>query len=394
GSTTTPGATLSWSGPAGFTASGPVATATQPGTYTLTVTAPNNCIAIAEVAVMADTAAPDLLALADTLTCLQPQAGLSANSTTPGVTFAWSGPAGFTSDQAATSTGQPGTYTVTATAPNGCTDSQTVEVAADTLPPDLTLGAAPTLTCAQPQAGLSANSATPGVTYTWTGPNGFTSDQPDPVVDAAGTWAVTVTAPNGCTASAALEVEADFAAPDLLAQADTITCLQPQAGLSANSTTPGVTFAWSGPAGFTSDQATTSTGQPGTYTVTATAPNGCTASQTVEVVLDADLPDLLAQADTITCMQPQAGLSANSTTPGVTYAWAGPGGFTSDQAATSTTLPGTYTIEVLAPNGCTVDTSVVVVADTMAPDLLAQADTITCLLPQAGLSANSATPGV
>lgn len=54
---------------------------------------------------------------------------------------------------------------------------------------------------------LVAKSTTSGVTYSWTGPNGFTSQLKNPTVTAAGTYTVTVRDPaNGCSNSATVEV--------------------------------------------------------------------------------------------------------------------------------------------------------------------------------------------
>jgi hypothetical protein len=54
---------------------------------------------------------------------------------------------------------------------------------------------------------VNANSSVAGATYSWTGPNGFTSTLKNPSVSVAGTYTATVKNPaNGCTASAPAQV--------------------------------------------------------------------------------------------------------------------------------------------------------------------------------------------
>jgi len=94
---------------------------------------------------------------------------------------------------------QPGTITFSQTGGTGTTDCSVL-----CAPPNATAGAAQTLTCAITSVTLSGNSTTPGVSYSWTGPGGFTSSLQNPTVSAAGTYTVTVSDPAnaGCPSTA------------------------------------------------------------------------------------------------------------------------------------------------------------------------------------------------
>jgi PKD repeat protein len=61
-------------------------------------------------------------------------------------------------------------------------------------------------TCSNPTLTLMGNSNQPDAGYSWTGPDGFSSDLQNPVISASGGYTLTVTAPDGCTATANVAV--------------------------------------------------------------------------------------------------------------------------------------------------------------------------------------------
>jgi len=282
----TAGVTFSWSGPGGFTSSAATASVSTAGTYTVTVTnTDNGCTSTATATVTQDIAAPGASATGGRLTCVVTSVDIMATSSTAGVTFSWSGPGGFTSSAATASVSTAGTYTVTVTnTDNGCTSTATATVTQDITAP----GASATggrLTCVVTSVQLMASSATTGVTFSWSGPGGFTSSSAIVSVSTAGSYTVTVTnTDNGCTSTATAEVTQDITAPDASATGGEIVCGTDSVQISANSTTGGVTFSWSGPNGFTSTSQSPFVRDTGTYTVTVTnTDNGCTSTATAVV---------------------------------------------------------------------------------------------------------------
>jgi len=128
---------------------------------------------------------------------------------TAAYSYSWSGPNGFnaTGSPVTINSLQPasaGTYTVTVTDANGCETACAATLAINPAPP------APTAANNEPiLAGMTLNltaSTVDDTTYSWTGPNGFTSTNQNPSImnaplGASGTYTVTVTDSNGCTAA-------------------------------------------------------------------------------------------------------------------------------------------------------------------------------------------------
>ncbi len=156
---------------------------------------------------------------------------------------------------------------------------------------------------------------------------------------------------------------------------DMVTCAGDNDGsatVSGVNGTPPFSYEWS-------NSATTSTITslpPGTYTVTITDANLCTASASVTITEPSPL-SVFAGSNSPVTEGNNLNLTSNAgggTTP-YTYAWSGPGSWTStDQnpvipnAQTSHT--GTYTVTVTDANGCTASasTSVTVQASGSPPD--------------------------
>jgi hypothetical protein len=101
-------------------------------------------------------------------------------------------------------------------------------------------------------------------------------------VSTAGTYSVTVTDGNGCpgTGSGTLTVNPD---PDVIATGDELNCFKTCGQVSASSTTPNVTYSWTGPNGFSSTEQNPAVCDSGNYTVTVTTSFGCTNTASAHV---------------------------------------------------------------------------------------------------------------
>ncbi|MEB2341591.1 MAG: T9SS type A sorting domain-containing protein, partial [Flavobacteriia bacterium] len=107
------------------------------------------------------------------------------------------GPGGFTSTEQNPTVNEAGTYTLTVTGANGCTSTATAVVELDNQVPGAQASGGE-LDCATHSTTLHA---TGNGSFLWTGPNGFSSTEQDPVVVDAGTYTLVVTGSNGCTSS-------------------------------------------------------------------------------------------------------------------------------------------------------------------------------------------------
>ncbi|MFD1140947.1 T9SS type A sorting domain-containing protein [Larkinella insperata] len=213
------------------------------------------------------------------VTCARPTVELKAVTSSAGGSYQFLGP-GINQLEARNSAfiTNAGSYTVTYTDLAGCKGQATTEVGINTVLPDVRVNPpAATLSCANPAVTLTASG---GDRYAWsTGGN-----SPSIEVSRAGSYSVTATSStNGCSATASVEVKGSSQAPQItLTNNGPLTANQPQvvltvvpAGESAGET---LSYVFSGGATAGSSPSTARVTAPGIYSVTATAPNGCTAS--------------------------------------------------------------------------------------------------------------------
>ncbi|GAB3495357.1 hypothetical protein GCM10027341_12590 [Spirosoma knui] len=337
------------------------ATVTQPGNYTVQVTNSLGCPASATTTIESNTAVPRNLALSvsNELTCAQTTATLSASSSNGGVSYVISGPGNQTYNASTAVVNQPGEYTVVATRNNGCTAVQTTIVESNTTAPEnVTLTNNGPLTCAQTSAQLTAASSTTGsLSYSFTGGSPITQDGSSfATISNGGTYTVTVTGPNGCTASATTTVESNTVAPQnvTLSSSGTLTCAQTNVNLLADSNTEGDTYSIAGPGGFNYNGPSTSVNQPGTYTVTATGTNGCTAVQTTTVESNTTAPEnvTLINNGPLSFTNTSVTLSATEG-QGYSYSFSNGAVYPGSGNTATVTTAGVYSVTVTRQdNGC------------------------------------------
>ncbi len=369
-----PGVSYAWSGPGNASSQNSrCIIATISGTYTVVITGVNGTTATCSTSVGGSNTPPELSCSNDgPLTCLKDSVNLTANSCTgTGITYSWTGPGGFTStSQCPDNAVVAGDYIVTATqTSNGCFARCTTTVAQTNTPPELSCSNDGPLSCLKDSVNLTANSCTgTGITYSWTGPGGFTSTSQCPnnaVV--AGDYIVTATqTSNGCFARCTTTVAQTNTPPELSCSNDgPLTCLKDSVNLTANSCTgTGITYSWTGPGGFTStSQCPNNAVVAGDYIVTATqTSNGCFARCTTNV--ERNVVNPLAEASNngpLTCSTTTVTLTARDCPQqGTTYEWDGPAGFNSSACSPTVSQQGTYTLTVTSGNGCTTtDTTIV-----------------------------------
>ena len=367
-------------------------TVTTADTYTVEVIGNSGCCSMDEINVSFGNI-PTASATGGTLDCTGGDLVIMGASSIPNVTYSWTGPGGYSSTEQNPSVNQVGTYTLTVSTPEGCTDQADAIVDADTDVPDITTQG-DFIDCQNTVATISGNSTTPGVQYSWVGPNGYTSTDPVNSVTEPGDYFLTVTAPNGCLAEGIAVVEQDDDVPSLLVEGGEINCNNSSVILEANPSSPNVLYDWTGPNGFTSDEANPEVTVAGTYVCTITAANGCDATDQADVTEDTDVPDVTANGGTLTCVNTNVQLNSSSSASNVSYQWSGPNGFSSTEQNPIVDLEGQYTLNIMTPNGCTNMATVSVNADVTTPDLMAQGGDIGCDGAPIMINATSNTNGV
>jgi gliding motility-associated-like protein len=357
---------------------------TIPGIYQFVAKGGNQCVDTFLVEVHADTLHPRLMLQPDTLRCKKRSALLVSGSD---ASLEWSGPWGFFSTSDSMLVYVPGIYTARASYANGCSDIDSVTIAIDTTSPVLN-STDDTLTCAKTTTTLSL-SGPPGAAYTWSGPNGFTSSLQRPGADLPGSYSVTATLANGCSANITIEIYADTSRPLISYQNDTINCKKDSVQLMASVIGNGIHYDWSGPAGFSSDEAGPYISVPGNYRLIAYNANGCSDSATLTVFRDVRKPDLYISPDTLTCIKRSALLRAITNRDSLLYRWTGPGGFVGSDSTAQVSQGGRYTLSVESPEGCQSEWTVDVAEDTIRPAFSILADSLNCLKTRIRLEVNT-----
>lgn len=304
-------------------ATGQTLVVNSPGTYGLTVTDLNGCEGETSILVT-ENPLPDVSISGETAYC----AGLSTSlDATAGLAaYLWQD-SSMVSGISATA---PGVYTVTATDNNGCSSTASVTVQEYALPtPQITGNLS---FC--PEGNTSLGLSDSYVDYAWsTG-----TDTTDVLVDQAGTYAVTVTDANGCTAADTVTTSL-YDSPVPIITGVLALCEGNSTELTA--TAGYQSYQWSdgsfGPSITASD--------PGSISVDVVDNNGCTG--TASVSLDVQpLPIPSIQAPATLCEGSTAELTTINTYS--SYQWST--GADSTTAAIST--GGTYSVTVADTNGC------------------------------------------
>ncbi|MBD2701804.1 hypothetical protein IC229_14225 [Spirosoma sp. BT702] len=301
-------------------------------TYSVTLTGASGCVATDSITIEQNLSVPSIsiTSSSTTLTCASPTASLLAVGSGA---YKWS--TGATTQSISVSIAN--TYSVTLTAENGCTSIANVSIGqnADVPTVSITPNSA-TLTCSIPSVSLSAVGTG---TYLWS--TGATTSAIS--VTSAGPYSVTLTAANGCTATASQTVIQGGGAPSVSISAPagtTLTCATSSVSLSVVGTG---TYKWS--TGATSSVISVTTAA--TYSVTLTSSNGCSSMTSIVVGQDKNAPvvSITPNSATLTCASPSVSLSVVGTG---TVLWST--GATTRSISVS--LTGDYTVALKAPNGC------------------------------------------
>ncbi|HMX38801.1 MAG TPA: T9SS type A sorting domain-containing protein [Saprospiraceae bacterium] len=318
------------------------------GQYTIRATnTRNGCSSDHAIEVVANLAEPGALAGYDgpgIINCQTVGVPLTGNSPTAGVIYQWTGPNGFVSTLRNPLVPFPGTYFLTVINPvNGCSSVDSVTVSGQVEAPIITLPPTYTLTCSTSSLQICAQVSPANSVIQWVGPGGLNSTQLCIVPTLPGKYMLTAINPvNGCTSTATVDVLFDIAIPDLHITGDNVlTCTLSSVTLCAESNTPGVVFAWSGPSQVLGK--CIQVAFPGVYTCIATSPNGCTNSMQALVTQDVTPPHIIFTGlEPLDCNTPCITVQFSSITPGVML------------DSLRICQPGAYTVEATNPaNGCT-----------------------------------------
>jgi hypothetical protein len=382
----TPGYTYAINAPGVINANTGAISALCAGNYTVTTTDASGCTAttsftITQPPVLGLTVS-NIVNVACNPACTG-TAQATASGGAPGYSFAISAP-GVINITGAISGLCAGSYTVTVTDANGCTKTTQFSV---TQPPILNLAISniTNVVCNPQCTGTAQATASGGVanySYAINAPG---------VINAAGaisslcagTYTVTVTDANGCTRTSSFSISQ----PPLLNVAVTnitnVTCLAPCVGTAqaiSGGGVPGYLYSITAP-GVINITGAISGLCAGTYTVTATDANLCTATTTFTVSAPPTLNLNISNITNVTCnglCNGTAQATGVGGTPAYTYAITAPGIINANTGAITGLCAGTYTVTATDANLCTATTAITITEPNVLSVSVSNITNVTC----------------
>jgi gliding motility-associated-like protein len=389
----TPALTYSWSGT--NTPNGNL-TNVAAGTYTLTVTDANGCLATSGPYTLTGIAGPlvnSAAAVINNQSCNGTMGSISGiTATGTGLNYSWSNSGGSSLNP---SNLVAGNYTLTVTDANGCSVTAGPFTVGYTAAPAINAASAviSPSTCGNANGSITGITATgTGLTFSW---NGTSATGATISGQLGGAYTLTVTNAAGCTATSGPFTIPSIAGPTINSGAVSIgnnICNQNNgsiSGLTVSGGTSPITNVWTN----TTQTTLNLTGlAANSYSLTITDQNGCVATAGPFVVNAIAGPSINASAivsHNQSCngtMGSFTGITATGT--GLSYAWTNGGGSVLNPTGLAA---GSYSLTVTDANGCTANAVPFTIAYTAGPTVTSSSAVIT---PSTCGNANGSITGV
>ena len=330
------------------------------GTYTVTVSAGGSCTSTADFTVTSNVPTPALSQNILAAQCGQADGSIniSVSGSPAPYDYIWSNAITDEDLSAVLS----GSYTVTVTAANGCSSTQSFTVPENIFSPAIASSLLPATSCVTNNGAIDLT-ISPAGSYTFIWSNAAMTE--DLINLPTGTYTVTVSAGGACTSTAALTVTSNIPSPALSQTAVAAFCglADGSIDLSVTGSPAPYNFIWSNAA---TDEDLVAIAA-GNYTVTVTAANGCTATQSVTVPDNAFTPAIASTLSPATSCVVNNGAIDLSINPAGTYTYIWSNGTLTEDLANI--AAGIYTVTVSAGGNCT-NTAVLTVTSNVPPPAL------------------------
>ncbi|MEO6759769.1 MAG: hypothetical protein ABIO24_09975, partial [Saprospiraceae bacterium] len=340
------------------------------GTYTVSVTETGNCVANASFII------PDERTYPSTTQAITPEVcglangavDLSVSGGATPYTYLWSS-GQMTEDLSNVAANN---YTVTVTGANGCTATASATLPENTISFSLAATTTPSSSCLLNNGSVDLT-VSPAGTYTYLWSNAAMTQDLGPV--GGGNYTVTVSAGGTCTSTAMYTVGSAATPPSVNETITSASCGQSSGAINLTvfSGAAPYTFAWSNMA-VTEDLTNLTAG---TYAVTVTGANSCTAAGNYTVPDAVIVPTLSGITNPNSLCAGGSNGSINlSVTPALTYTYMWSNGLTTQNL--SNLASGDYSVTVNGGGACTGIDTFTVGSNTPAPQLSGSVTTAYC----------------
>lgn len=388
-----PNLSVLWNGPMAVANDLYSFSASEAGNYVFSITNSSGCNLRDSFFVLMDTFPPNgAIELSSHINCSTDSVTLSIANFNEDLVVNWTGPGIINPSASEFKTGEIGLYSLTLQSENGCITEDEIVIQYDTLSPEITILGDP-INCSAGKTFLRVDSDLNITSFDWTGPVGFMSSDAEPLIFAEGIYDVTVMANNGCVSSASILVEDERVFPEIEVDDFYLPCDGTAEEVFATVMSEGSFVRWFGPNEYFSELDTALVLEAGEYISIAFNLEGCTATDTFQVIDEAILPEFSGFSELLLCLGPVP-LTAVDVEDDLSLYWSGADGFFSEDNPALAEEPGSYQLVVTGENGCVDSIEVEVVDGRIYPDAVASiVEPFQCLNTEVSLSGDGSSVG-
>ncbi len=326
-----------------------------------------------------DTMKPVILTiLMDTLNCLRTQVVPLVESNPVNIMYSWNGPMSFSSNLSNPILKTAGIYTLTIRTSNFCTKDTLIQLVIDSISPRV-MTQNTEVNCKEDSVDLIFTSVDLIKSVFWQNSKGELLTGISPTVVDSGWYTIVTVGRNECLSLDSVYVGYDKTPPVILLSDGQIPCDPDSVRINNYSNEPGVTYTWTGPNMFNSNQKSPFVRDTGTYIVIATAANYCKSKDSLNIRPSFSKLQLEVHGDTLNCIDSVGELRMTSGTTLLKFLWSGPGLLDSINFSPRVSQSGIYKLSIVDIHNCKKDTFVNVIADTLKPSIqINTLDTLIC----------------
>jgi len=354
--------------------------AIMPGSYIVEATNTDGCSSVDTAQVGIDTIRPSIRIDFLLKNCESQTTTFRGQPSSSLFSYRWSGPNSFMSNSRTINAPGQGYFVLEVTDQNGCSSVDSIFNDADYLIPDIDAMAMDSLGCGTSGIQIFGNTSSVGSSFSWAGPQGFSSAVQNPFVLSPGSYFVTIQSSNECINMDTVEVYQGSDIFPFTITADTISCKKDSAIIGING--PDLFIDWVDLPDSIALNSFVTVYNPGTYqAIMVDTVSGCSQFAEVEVIPDLRVPSFGFIRDTIRCSNPVGTFTINptGTTRVDSITWTFPNQTISYDSIIETNFPGRHFVLVKGENGCTRSASFIPVFDTLAPIVFTDAPEMGCV---------------